>query len=401
MPHLRERHVLSCILKKLRFSRVVTIQGPRQSGKSVFARELLPKTLKKAKYISLDDKIERAQAQDAPRVFLKRFSTVHPLVIDEAQKAPDLFDAIKLQVDENPQPGQYVLLGSTEFSRETKIRESLTGRMSPTRIFTFNLKEVLKTPFASQKKGNFFSFLPKEAEIFREQILQHLNRGGFPGIFSIRDESERLEALDGWLKLTCERDMHQFNAEADSDLTEGILRALPILDRPDVTSLARKLNEESRKIEKHLKLLVQLFVIHKLSPHSIGGGKPLYYLCDVGLATHLGASLDRQLQTWVLHEFLARRSYQGILRLEIQYFRGSRGGHVDFVLTEADSRVTLIKVIPHERYDLRDFEILGATKKKIAAKNPGVQIDCIALGPYSGKRSLTEEVTGIPWEFIV
>ena len=129
MSHPIRRHLTQMILKKLKLSPLVAIRGARQTGKSFLGIEILPDHLSRIHYLSLDEKSLRVSAQESPDDFLKRYPHAFPLIIDEAQKSPDLFDALKLTIDQNRIPGRFVLLGSTEFSKLAKIRESLTGRI--------------------------------------------------------------------------------------------------------------------------------------------------------------------------------------------------------------------------------------------------------------------------------
>ena len=141
MPHDRARLVTPTILKKLRFFPIVALQGARQTGKSFLARQILPCELRKIHYLTLDDESLRSAALASARSFLIGYPHAHPLVIDEAQKCPALFDALKLLVDRVRNPGRFILLGSTEFSRLSLIREALTGRMGRVRVFPMTLSE--------------------------------------------------------------------------------------------------------------------------------------------------------------------------------------------------------------------------------------------------------------------
>lgn len=105
MPHLRPRHVDRALRKSLRFWPVVCLVGSRQVGKSTLLRGLA-----KFKYLTLDDAGLAALAAQSPAEVL-----APPCVIDEAQKAPKIFDAVKLDVDREKRPGKFVLTGSVRF----------------------------------------------------------------------------------------------------------------------------------------------------------------------------------------------------------------------------------------------------------------------------------------------
>lgn len=143
-------------------------------------------------------------------------------------------------------------------------------------------------------------------------------------------------------------------------------------------------------LKKFLDLLVILFAVHKLNPHHLGTGKPLYFYSDVSLASFFGAGFERTLWTWALHEQLSQRSYLGDQDTKINYYRNTKGSLIHLVL-ENETRLVPIKILPTEKWDKRDYEILKAfeckaapLKKRIAMtalgssylrmKNPKVEI---------------------------
>lgn len=119
------RHLEKRLLAGARQFPVVTITGPRQSGKTTLART----ALKGYQYVSLENPDERRMAKDDPRGFLGRFDG-RKVIIDEAQYVPDLFSYIQGLVDEAQEPGRFVLTGSQNFLLLKSISQSLAGRAS-------------------------------------------------------------------------------------------------------------------------------------------------------------------------------------------------------------------------------------------------------------------------------
>jgi predicted AAA+ superfamily ATPase len=161
--------------------------------------------------------------------------------------------------------------------------------------------------------------------------------------------------------------------------------------------MARSLAQDPRRIRKHLLALETLFVLHRVDPCPGSTGKSLYFPCDPGLTSFLGGKLRNQLLTWVLHEQLSQRTYRGELNWRISYFRGTRGGRVDFVI-ETPKEIIAIKVIDREKFDVRDFEIFDSFKKKSLPqikKDRAVRL--IALAPVSESSKLGE-IHIEPWE---
>lgn len=396
MPHPRKRQVLPLLLRKLKFSRIVSIQGARQTGKSFLARELVTQALEKAIYQTFDQQRVKSLAQGSPQTFLEKFSEARPLMVDEAQKVPDIFDAMKYQVDTHPHPGQFLVLGSTEFSREVLIKESLTGRLSKTRVYSLNVSETQDLPLNPSKE---LTLVNKKPRIEKKHLLKYLDRGGFPGIFAVREQNERESLYLDWMGLVCERDLLQFKTQKlDSELAFSLLESIPKMDTPDALHLSKKVNQPMAKTVRHLKALEQLFVLHRLNPHPLGSGKPLYFSCDVGLANFLAADFHRQLQTWFLLEQLSQRSYLDLRRTKFYYYRSARGGIIDLVLEDGD-HCAAIKILSQEKIDLREFEILKAFGEKYQkSHNETAQLIVIAPTPHAESFG---PVTVYPWECFV
>lgn len=393
MSHLRFRHILPPLLTRLRFSPVVAIQGARQTGKSILAREILCKRLKSASYFTLDEKKIRDFVSSNPETFLEQNSESVPLVIDEAQKAPDLFDAVKAAVDKKRIPGRYVLLGSTEFSKLTRVRESLTGRMSRIRLFPMNLAETLDLPANPSRNAGLVN---ERSRVTRKQLLRFLEQGGFPGFFAVRSEMERNSLMQDWIELTTLRDAASFHGiKIDPELCLEALQQTAQLEMPSEGEIARVLKTDPRRIKTLMSILCALFVVHKLPPYPLGFGRPLYYLCDSGIARQLGASFERQLCTWVLLEQLSQRSYRDERESTLYHYQTRRGGKVHFVI-DSPKETTAIKIFSEESIDLRSLESLLSIQNKVRNK----RITTIALGAmkqvYKDKKIII-----YPWESLV
>lgn len=392
MSHRRNRYVLRLITKRLKFSPVIALQGARQTGKSTLVRDILAKSLKRARYVTFDSQAAASFAQTNPESFLAGTKDSLPLMIDEAQKAPAIFDAVKLSVDEDRRPGRYLLLGSTEFSHLTRVRESLTGRMGRIRLYPLTLGESHNLSLRSYRISKLLLESPR---ISRAQLLKHLSLGGMPGIFAVRDDSERIRLMEDWLKLTCERDALQVHGvKIDPELCFLILEQVAKLDEPSTTHIAAALLRDPRRIKTHLTVLETLFVVQKISPRSGSSGKPVYYLLDTAIAHHLGAPLYKCLLTLMKTELDALIAYHNVPRTTMTYFRSRAGGTIHFVI-ENPEEVAAIKVLRSEALDLREIEILKSFQNKISGK----KLYCYAMG--GGRLSLKKEKIEVhPWETV-
>jgi predicted AAA+ superfamily ATPase len=389
MTHLRKRYSLALVKERMAYSPIVAIQGPRQCGKSFLAKKLLAGSRSRAVYQTFDSANERSFAAKNPDSYLAQYSDADPLIIDEAQKVPDIFDALKLAVDERRRPGQFVILGSTEFSRLAMIRESLTGRLSRIRLYPFTLAESRHQPFNLM---NTKSGINEENEIPRSDLLRYLERGGFPGIFTTNNKSYRNSLLKDWIDLTVERDIHTFpRTKADSSLARAIIEGIARLEHPDLSNIAKYTGRNARTVQRHLEILETLFVIVKIPPHPLGTGKPIYFLCDVGLLGIYGAELDKSLRTFAINELLAKNSYANTNR-QYYYYRNTKGSVIDLV--EADGKdLTAIKILPQESFDSRQFAILKAFQDKA----PHARLLCLGSKPQELK---LEGIKIVRWEAV-
>ncbi|MBI4924985.1 MAG: ATP-binding protein [Bdellovibrio sp.] len=398
MPHARARHLVSLILRKLRFSPVVALQGARQTGKSFLAREILKEKLYDYTYETLDQLAIREFAKTNPETFLKQRSQFKTFAIDEAQKAPVLFDSIKYEVDLKRIPGKYLLLGSTEFSKLALIRESLTGRMSRARLYPLNLGEVYKLPPNPSKNKLLVRDAPR---ITRQQFLTHLERGGMPGIFGIHSTSERESAAQDWIDLTTQRDALSFaNLKIDADLCMKIFQKVALLEEPEAGQIAKTLKVDLRRINTHLHVLKSLFALHELKPHPLGTGKSRYFLCDIAFAKMLGASFERLLYTWLIQEQLSQRAYKDDRNTELYYYRSLKGSLIHLMIENQPNDILAAKLFSEEKIMSRELEILVAFKKK-SAKTHKVTLCGLGADNQVHKISKNKDIINIyKWESI-
>jgi predicted AAA+ superfamily ATPase len=364
IAHERQRQILQILIKKTRFSPIVSIQGPRQCGKSYLARNILPKRIPKLTYHSLDQQNVRTFASENPRSFLTQDGSL-PMAIDEVQKVPDLFDEMKDIVDRQRKPGQFVILGSTEFSHETQVRESLTGRLSRVRLYPFNLSETLRMDLNPSKE---VPFLSRKSRASRSDLLRYLKNGGLPGIFSVKSDVERQNLFSDWISLTVERDLHQIQRfKLDSEVARSVLSGIAKLEEPTAANLVKQTKLNPRKLNSYLLALKTLFVIFEVLPFQLSTGKPRYYLTDVGLLHLWNASFERQLQTWFYLEMYSQLSYKGHPIRPLHFYRSSKGNGVDLMF-EQNGQLIAVKLIPSEKHDERDFFIFYSLQEKYKDK---------------------------------
>jgi predicted AAA+ superfamily ATPase len=368
MPHKRCREIENLLIKRIKLWPVLGVVGVRQCGKSTLLRDLFL-ARHSGIYQTMDSKTQRARAQQVPESFTALDKNKDLLIIDEVQKVPDLFDAIKLHVDQNRRPGMYIISGSTEFSKLTGIRESLTGRIGVLRLYPMTLSEL-----HSRSYGNYFinKNKPLPSALNLKEFDRKLFRGGMPGLCFLRNDDEFATACDVWLETTCYRDLLQVHSKSlNGDLAMEILMVIAKNPEPTLAEIARKLRRDARQIKPYLEALAAILVVHKLEPHEAGVGKTQYALCDSGLASHLGAEREAQLRIHLLTEALAKFEYAGFGRPLIKTYRNEKTSRVPLVLewvTHKSIESVAIAYYDGEAVPSHEYERLWAFAKRASPK---------------------------------
>ncbi|MDA8140298.1 MAG: ATP-binding protein [Desulfobacteraceae bacterium] len=272
---------------------VVVVTGMRQTGKTTFLCS--QPEISDRDYVSFDDFAQLEAAKSDPEGFIRRDK---PLTIDEAHKCPEVFNAIKREVDRKRIPGRFLLTGSANFSILKNFTESLAGRSIYLALHPFNRRELnqqtvrepfLKTFFHDQDMdlpGGFGPILPEEVA-----------RGSMPtvGLGQVKDP---VIWFKGYEQTYLERDVRDLSRVSDLTALRTLLR-LTCLRTGQLLSLSHlgrdaKLNATTTS--RYLSLFEASFLINRIQPYL--GNKssrliksPKFYLNDSGLASYM-AGLD-------------------------------------------------------------------------------------------------------------
>jgi predicted AAA+ superfamily ATPase len=258
---------------------VLAVTGPRQSGKTTLVRATFPGK----PYASLEDPDERAIALEDPRAFLGRFP--RGAVLDEVQRAPDLFSYLQTRVDERRTAGQFVLTGSQQFGLMASITQSLAGRAGLVHLLPFALAE-LKTA------GRLDRALPRV-----------LYRGLYPPLVARRVAPTQW--YSSYVATYIERDVRQVAAISDLAAFRRFLKmcAARCGQLLNLSGLANDCGISHVTARAWLTVLEASYIVHLLPPYHVNFGKrlvktPKLYFYDTGLAAYLLDIRDsRQLET--------------------------------------------------------------------------------------------------------
>ena len=376
-----KRTIIQHLKKMLKQFPIVSVTGPRQSGKSTLARKMFPEK----HYVSCEDPDTLLFARQDPRGFLKTYENA---VIDEAQKVPEIFSYIQAVVDQRDQPGQFILTGSSDFLLFEKISQSLAGRTAVLRLLPFSLGEI----FPSHP---------------REDYEDYLFTGFYPRIYKMGIPAQ--DFYPGYVQTYVERDVRSVLAVRDLDRFAACVRlcATRIGQVVNAASLAGDLGVDAKTVRAWLSVLSAGYIIHLLPPHFSNFGKritkqPKLYFLDTGLACRLlgigdSASLRQHpswgalVENWFIAEALKQTRHSGSSVSEWYWWRSHDGLEIDLVRDRGGQLYTC--------------EIKASTSPGIAAKTPQRRFADIAkerwaggalchLGSDDGTRGM---IRHIPW----
>jgi len=301
---------------------VVTITGPRQSGKTTLCRKVFPQMA----YENLEIPDVRQYALDDPRGFLNRHS--NGVILDEIQRAPDLLSYIQGIVDERQHPGQFILTGSQQLEVLNRISQSLAGRTALLKLLPLSLAEIQVEGTSSSIDRLILSgFYPRIHD-------QHLNP---------------TQALGDYLATYVERDVRQLAAIKDLSLFEKFVKlcAGRVGQILNLQSLANDVGVSHTTARSWISILEAGFIVFLLPPWFGNISKrliksPKLYFCDVGLAGYLlGLENERHVSRDPLRghlfeniaviEALKYRFNRG-LRSNLFFYRDSGGNEVDLIM---------------------------------------------------------------------
>lgn len=393
--HHRKRHVEAVLLKRAKIFPVLGVLGPRQVGKSTFLMKQWS-LQQHAEYFTFDKQAVIGRARRAPEQFLltETAEQTEPIIIDEAQKVPEIFDSIKALVDEHRRLGLFTLSGSVEFSSKAGVRESLAGRMGITRLYPLTLRELngqtLSTPWVD------FNF-EAAASLPVKSIEKWIERGGMPIFCSLEDTDERANMIHSWLEAICYRDIKQLkDGPYDSELAFALLNNIAEEPAFYLHRTALDLGHSRQSIQKHLQALQSLFLIYELPAFDSPRAHSLYRLFDAGVLHTLSggkSSVSNQHQglvTLLMNEIYAQYEYAGKLKPQLYYYKTLGGAEIDLVLQTKESLVG-IECVMHS--DIPPYRQRGM--KRFLEKYPNAQGYLVA--PVDRAYTLAPRLHVIPW----
>lgn len=335
---------------------VLIVTGPRQVGKTTLLNRMAEK---ERQIVSLDHPTIRSFAKKDPELFLQRYHP--PVLIDEVQYAPELFDYIKLYVDHEKHPGDFWLTGSQTFHMMKRVTESLAGRAGVARMSGLSNSEINGThlpPFQTDIPA-LLDRLKKVEPMTISQIFSRIFKGSMPRLYE-NEAVDREQYYESYLETYISRDIKDLSQVADEMSFLNFLSVVAARTATNVNyeALASETGISAPTAKQWLSVLVSSGVIFLIQPYSNNALKrvikaPRMYFADTGLCAHLtrwsspdtlekGAMDGQFFETWVISEI-----YKSYLNFGKQpplfFYRDSNRKEIDLLIYQ-DGIVTPIEI---------------------------------------------------------
>jgi hypothetical protein len=336
---------------------VVIVHGPRQCGKTTLATRVGRRL--GFEYVNLDDDAARRAAQDDPAGFVARLP--ERTIIDEVQRAPELFLPLKVEVDQRRVPGRFLLTGSANVLLLPRVADSLAGRMGSIRLHPMAQCEIERREPKFLRGLIEGDFRIHSSPRLGAELASRIAAGGFPAALARSTPARRRQWYVDYVDAMVQRDLRDLSRISS-------LRTIPKLLKLAASQTARLINvsdlaapfQVSRPtIRDYVTLLERIFVVDELPPWHGNRLKrlvktPKLHLTDGGLACALlgvtaadlwqdRTMLGQMLETFVYGEL--RRQASGVGEpVEFSHYRDKDGAEVDIVIEHAGARVSGVEV---------------------------------------------------------
>lgn len=310
---------------------VVTLLGPRQSGKTTLVKAAFPKKV----YVNMEDAEHRSLATLDPKSFMEAYP--EGAILDEIQRTPHLLSYIQVIVDQSDQKGLFILTGSHQTELHSAVSQSLAGRTSILRLLPLSLEEIR------------LAHIPDPIE---EVIL----KGGYPKIY--KEHLPLSNAYSSYFQTYVERDVRQILQVKDIIQFERFIKltASRIGQLVNYASLASDVGVSAVTIKEWVSVLEATYILVRLEPYFENFGKrmiksPKIYFADTGLACYLLGieSVDQLIkdplygnlfENWVVIELMKAR-YNQALDPRLYFYRDVAGREVDLLFQKGSHLVPI------------------------------------------------------------
>ncbi len=365
------RHIHRLLSDALADTPVVLLNGARQTGKSTLAQSLAESQGRR--YLTLDDRVVLAAAKADPAGFIAGLSG--PVVMDEIQRAPELFLDMKAAVDRDRRPGRFLLTGSANVLLLPTLADSLAGRMEILKLWPLSGGEMAHDASFNRAEWLFDGSLDTRQvpPCDRATLIKKLLQGGFPEAVARPRAQRRSAWFESYLQTILLRDVRELaNLEQLTEVPHLLqllaTRSASLLNQAE---LARACRLTQTTLKRYLSLLETLFLVVRIPAWARNPGKrlvksPKVFLPDTGLLCWLIEESAEKWQarpglpghvveTYVACELLKHLAFSS-KGLSLWHYRTQTDIEVDFVLEDRQGRIAGIEVKASATLDSADFK---------------------------------------------
>lgn len=384
------------------FFKVVLVTGARQVGKTTMLKHLAEGTDRT--YVSLDDLMARELAQSDPALFFQTYKP--PILIDEVQHAPQLFERIKLMCDNTEETGLFWLTGSQQYNMMKHVRETLAGRIGILQLYSLSQREKNGVLFEEPLDFSIENLKERQKQLPPNDIInvfEHIWRGGMPQVQQA-DEELRQEYYNSYIDTYLMRDVAEVGGVTDSAKFLNMLKTCAALTAEQVnySTLASAADISEPTAKDWVRLLEGLGIIYLLQPYSNNELKrlvktPKLYFCDTGLCAYLsmwltrdtlmnGAASGHYFENYVVSELLKNYAY-GKTKANLSYYRDSNAKEID-VFVEQNGLIHPLEIkksAAPNRNEVKKYELID--KASIPRGCGGLVCMCDNPVPIDDKNS--------------
>ncbi|MBQ4347266.1 MAG: ATP-binding protein [Firmicutes bacterium] len=397
-----ERALERKFLRMSSFFKAVLVTGARQVGKTTMLKHLAEN--ENRTYVTMDNLMARELAQTDPVLFFQTYKP--PIIIDEIQKAPRLFEQIKIMCDEREETGQFWLTGSQQYGMMKNIRETLAGRIGILELYSLSKGEKDSVVFSNELDFSLSCFQNRQALVKKndiEDVFEHIWQGGMPQILDA-DGELRQEYYNSYVDTYLMRDAAESGGITDAVKFRRFLTACAALisEQLNYKTLAEAADISQPTAKEWIKILQGLGIIYLLQPYSNNALKrltktPKLYFCDTGLAAYLsmwltkdtlmrGAASGHYFENFVVMELVKHFAYSKE-RANLTYYRDSNAKEID-VFVERNNTLHPLEIKKSanpDRREVKKYEVLD--KAQLKRSFGGIICMCEEVIPIDSKNT--------------
>lgn len=362
------RQLETKFLKMSKFFKAVLVTGARQVGKTTMLKHLSDERT----YVSLDDTDVLLLAKQDPKLFFMRYKP--PIIIDEVQKAPELFPYIKILCDESEENGLFWLTGSEQFSMMKNVTESLAGRIGIMTLYPLSMAEITEVSFDTPIDFSIESLVEREKQAKNydlDSVFDIIWKGGMPQVQNA-DSEERSIYFSSYINTYLMRDVTAVGGITDELRFVKFLTACAAFTagQLNLNNLAMIAEISQPTAKSWLSLLERLHIVYLLAPYSNNKLKrlaktPKLYFWDTGLCSYLakwlskdtllnGNAAGQYFENFVVTELIKDLDYHSV-NYDISYFRDSNSKEID-VFLEYENKIHPLEIKLSSSPDRREVK---------------------------------------------